>query len=88
MEMNEEFIRELDTLIENKNYPSIKKLISELHPTDAAEILSLVEADKRLLIFRLMGKALAAEAFVEMDPEMQVELLKSFNDNELRGILS
>ncbi len=88
MEMNEEFIGELGILIENKNYSAIKSLVSELHPTDAAEMLALTEADKRLLVFRLMGKTLAAEAFVEMDPEMQIELIQNFNDNELRGILS
>ncbi len=85
--MREELTNEIALLIENKNYSKIKNIICEIHPTDAAEVLCAVEPDKRLLLFRLMGKSLAAEAFVEMDSEMQFELLKSFNDAELRSIL-
>lgn len=86
--MREEFVNEIAMLIESKNYPAVKNMICELHPADAAEVLCLADTDKRLIVFRLMGKSLAAEAFVEMDTDMQFELLKSFNDNELRGILS
>ncbi len=86
--MREEFINDIASFVETKNYSAIKNMICELHPADAAEVLTVVEPDKRLIVFRLMGKSLAAEAFVEMDIDMQFELLKSFNDTELRSILS
>ena len=38
-------------------------------------------------MFRLLPKELAAEVFVEMEPEEQEVLIKSFSDTELREVL-
>ncbi|MBO7377069.1 MAG: magnesium transporter, partial [Clostridia bacterium] len=40
-----------------------------------------------LVLFRLLSKEAAAEVFVELDTEHQEELIKSYTDAELRGIL-
>ena len=39
------------------------------------------------LLFRLLPKEQAAETFVEMDPELQELLIKSFSDTELKEVL-
>ena len=39
------------------------------------------------LIFRLLPKELAAEAFVEMDADLQELLIQGFSDNELKEVL-
>ena len=88
MEIREEFIEKLDLAVESKNYSDIKNMLSDLHPADAAEVIELIGAEKQILVFRLLGKSLAAETFVEMDADMQFELIKAFSDSELRGILS
>ena len=40
------------------------------------------------MLFRLMPKELAADTFVEMDPDMQEKLIKSLSDTELKGVLN
>ena len=85
--MNEEIAVRISELVSEKNYNAIKKELCELYPTDVAEIMSEIEPEKRHLVFRLLGKTLAAETFVEMDSDMQFELLKAFTDQELRSII-
>ena len=85
--MNEEIAERISTLIDDKNYNAIKKELCDIYPTDAAEIISKIEAEKRHLVFRLLSKTIAAETFVEMDSDMQLELLKAFTDQELRSII-
>ena len=43
--------------------------------------------DKLPLLFRLLPKELAAETFVEMDPETQELLIQGFSDNELKDVV-
>ena len=49
-------------------------------PADIAAILAELPADRLPLVYRLLPKELAAETFVEMDPEEQEQLIQTFSD--------
>ena len=51
------------------------------------QILAELSADRLPLVYRLLPKELAAETFVEMDPEEQELLIQSFSDTELKEVL-
>ena len=57
--------------IENKQFSSLKPILSELEPIDIAEIINDVDEEKVCLIFRLLPKDLASDVFVEMDNDTQ-----------------
>ncbi|MEG1711267.1 MAG: magnesium transporter, partial [Clostridia bacterium] len=74
-------------LIKEKDFQRLKPLLKQLNPSDIAEILSDISKEDLPVLFRLLPKDVAAEAFVEMDSNTEEILIKSFSDIELKLIL-
>ena len=81
------FMEQVETLVERKRWPDLRDMLSLLEPADIAAILSELPEDRLPLLYRLLPKELAAEVFVEMEPEEQELLIKSFSDTELKEVL-
>ena len=75
-------------LLEQKKYRSLRDIMSTMNSADLADILNELEENQLPLVFRLLPKELAAEAFAEMEPEPQELLIRSFSDTELKQVLS
>ena len=74
-------------MVEDKKYSTLRDILVTMNPADVAGIFNSLD-DKRIpLMFRLLPKELAAETFVEMEPEDQELLIKGFSDNELKEVL-
>ena len=56
-------------------------------PEDVATIIQEMEDKAGPLIFRLLPKKIAADAFIEMESDFQEALIRGFSDNELTAIL-
>ncbi len=77
----------LRRLLEEKKYSTLKDILVTMEPTDVAALFEEI-ADERLpRLFRLLPKELAAETFVEMEPEQQEMLIRGFSDAELRSVV-
>ena len=74
-------------LLEQKKYHSLRDILDTMNPSDLAALLNELDEKRLPLVFRLLSKELAAEAFVEMDPEQQELLIRGFSDTELREVL-
>lgn len=79
---------EILELIEGKQYVKLRERLSEMNPADIALIFEDVPAKELPVIFRILPKELAAEVFVEMEPDMQQLLIEAFSDTELREIMN
>ncbi len=77
----------LQKMLEEKKYAALRDLLLTMYPSDIAELFWDMEEDRIPLLFRLLPKELAAETFVEMEPEAQELLIRSFSDNELKEIV-
>ena len=88
MKTNKELIDEIDVLIEEKKFSSLRNEMLEKKAIDLSEIFEELPPEKTTLCYRLLPKELAAEVFVEMSSEMQEKLINSFSDFELRQIIS
>lgn len=75
-------------LLKERKFSQIKSILSEENPADLVEYLEAVPKNELLLVFRILPKELAAETFVEMDPDMQMLLISAFSDKELHDMLS
>ena len=88
--MNERFElvqKALESMLEGKKYATLRDILITMNPADIAALFSSTEETKIPLLFRLLPKELAAETFVEMEPEEQELLIKGFSDNELKEVL-
>ncbi|MBO5078186.1 MAG: magnesium transporter [Oscillospiraceae bacterium] len=74
-------------MLEDKKYATLRDILVTMNPADIAEMFLSTDENKIPLLFRLLPKELAAETFVEMEPEAQELLIKSFSDNELKEIV-
>lgn len=80
-------IDEILTLIENKDFFRLRSTLSEMNAPDIALIFDEIPEESILRIFRLLPKELAADTFVEMEPDTQEHLISMFSDRELRDVL-
>ena len=74
-------------LLKSKSLAALRKLLSESNSADIAEFLKELTNDELLLAFRILPKDQAADTFVEMEPEDQETLIRSFSDSELKAVL-
>jgi len=74
-------------MLEDKKYATLRDILVTMNPSDIAGIFNGLENDRIPLLFRLLPKELAAETFVEMEPDDQELLIRGFSDNELKEVL-
>ena len=87
MDDMEAIYKQLLDLLENGRIKEFKEEINELNPYDAAEFFELLKDDQKLIVFSLLTKDNAAEAFSYMDSDIQEHIIKSISDNEIRNIV-
>ena len=74
-------------MLEEKKYATLRDILVTMNPSDIAGLFEDLEEKQIPLMFRLLPKELAAETFVEMEPEAQEILIRGFSDNELKEVL-
>ena len=74
-------------MLEDRKYSTLRDILITMNPADIAAIFVSLEDNKIPLLFRLLPKELAAETFVEMEPDDQELLIRGFSDNELKEVL-
>jgi magnesium transporter len=77
----------LEALVEGKKYSALREILITMNPADIAALFEDLEQEKLPLLFRLLPKELAAETFVEMEPDAQELLIRGFSDNELKDVI-
>ena len=74
-------------LLDERKYPTLRDVLNTMAPADIAILLDEIPRERMPLLFRLLSKELAAEAFVEMDADLQELLIKGFSDSELKEVV-
>ena len=89
--MAERFVtleKSLKKLLDEKKYQTLKDVLGTMNGADIAAVFEDLDEDRTPLLFRLLPKELAAEAFAELSPEIQEQLIIGFSDRELRELVS
>jgi magnesium transporter len=79
---------ELDELIRNKAWITIKEVLDEVPAVDIAEILEELDPEVAVVIFRLLKKAKAADVFSYLSSAKGVELLEIFSRQQLSDVMN
>ena len=80
-------------MFRSRKFAQLKSILAELNAADIGEMLQDfadeedIQEDELPKAFRILPKDLAADVFVEMEPDMQEILIKAFSDRELQEIL-
>ena len=86
-ENNFSVVKTLGLLLDEKKYHSLRDILSTMNPADIAASFADIPEERLPLMFRLLPKELAAETFVEMEPEAQELLIRGFSDSELKEVI-
>ena len=77
----------LQVLLSEKKYTTIRDILITMNPADIAAVFNGLSPEQLPLLFRLLPKELAAESFVEMEPEEQEALIRGISDSELKQVM-
>lgn len=80
-------------LLEEKKFIQLRNDLQEMNPADIAalveELRETAEFDEKklILLYRILPKETAAEAFTYIDSDTQMSLINAFSDKELRYVI-
>ncbi len=77
----------ISSLLQEKNFSELKKLISTLNEVDLANLLEELDEKEMIIVFRLLDKEKAALTFSHLNGKMQELLIVAFTERELKDIL-
>ena len=77
----------LSALVEGKKYATLRDVLVTMNPADVAAVFEDMDETVLPRLIRLLPKELAAETFVEMEPESQELLIRGFSDTELKEVV-
>ena len=78
----------IQTLAESKKYVTLRDILSTMNAADIASLFEDNMPEEIIpLLYRLLPKELAADTFVEMDPETQQLLIQGLSDTELKEVV-
>jgi len=83
IEINDEFIRHLEMLIEKKDDHAIIELLAEEHTADIAEIIDELEFDDTTYLFKLLDSEKTAEVLLELDEYDRAKILEILSAKEI-----
>ena len=66
-----------------KKYKELREETLDMHPADLASVLEHLDENNRLVVFRLLRKDVATEAFTFMSDDARSELVEGFSDAEI-----
>lgn len=74
-------------LLEEKKYATLRDILITMNPSDIAAVFDELSEERLPLLYRLLPKELAADTFVEMEPDAQELLIRGFSDSELKEVI-
>ena len=78
---------ELTELLDRRDMKRLQQRLEDMQEFDVAEFLSEIGDNRMPMVFRLLSKETAAEAFANFDAPEQEPVINSITDSELSGIL-
>ncbi|MDO5689579.1 MAG: magnesium transporter [Tissierellia bacterium] len=75
-------------LLGERNYVKLSRELSDINAIDISELMEELSARDSLIVFRLLGKDLAAEVFTELDSDRQMQIVESSTDQQVSRIIN
>jgi len=84
----EEFVlEELLSLVSERKIAALRAALADMNPVDIAALFEELDRQQALVVFRLLPKTVAAEAFAYMEHETQEQLIGVLTDKELGFVM-
>lgn len=84
--MNEQ-MEQLLELINSKQFRQVKIQMTRMNEADIAELIGELDAEKKVVVFRMLPKEVSSDVFACLEPEDQQHIINSIGDYELKYIV-
>ena len=81
-------LEKIESLIEEKKYSEIKKLLLKMNEYDVSEILEELPKNEQVKLFRLLPKDMAADVFSYFETDTQADIITMLSDAEAVNIIN
>ncbi|WP_185752447.1 magnesium transporter [Butyrivibrio sp. AE2032] len=78
---------ELKELLTSRQYTLLRQTISDMNPADIAGVMSEMEDEDSLKMFRILPKDIAADVFADLEIDVQQYIIRSMSDREASNII-
>ncbi len=83
LEINKDFINDVEKIILKKDNDALLLLLAEEHPADIAEIIDLLNLNNATYLFKLLDSEKTAEALMEIDEDDREKILQNLSAEEI-----
>lgn len=80
-------VEALRDLIQQQNWQQLREQISEMHPSDVADLIIALPSEEEAFLFRTLSRDQGAEVFSYLPPPHQEELIESLTNEQVRSVL-
>lgn len=80
-------LEELSELLNSRQLRKLKDVLTEFNEMDIAAFMEEQDAEKTILVFRMLPKETASEVFAFLEVEKQEYIINSITDHELGTII-
>ncbi|MBP9987930.1 MAG: magnesium transporter, partial [Ruminococcus sp.] len=74
-------------MLANNKYSAIKEMLSEMNDADVAALMSEMEPEDQVRIFRLLPKSSSADIFAYLDSDVQSTIVDAITNTELKFLM-
>ena len=85
--MLETMLEDVKLMLEERKFSKLKKYLEDFNSADIPCLFEELKDEQIIVVYRLLAKDVAAEVFVELDPNLQEKLISYLTDKELKGVL-
>ena len=78
---------EVKNMVKNRKFADLREKCIHWPPADLAELLDSLQDKEKTVAFRLLPKAIAADAFEKLPPDSQARLIRALGNEEAAAIL-
>ncbi|GGW48085.1 magnesium transporter [Arenibacter certesii] len=86
--LTEEFIAEIEQLIDNRQDASITSMLAEVHYADVAELMNDLDEDHATYLIKLLDTEKTSETLTELDEDVREAILGNLSAKEIAGELN
>jgi len=77
----------LEELLNSRQFRKLRETMAEMNEVDIAEFIEVLDMEKKVLVYRMLPKELAADVFSFLEVEDQEHIINSITDYELGKIV-
>ena len=81
-------LERIESLIEDKRYADIKRMLSDMNEHDIAEVLEELPHKEVIKLFRLLPKDIAADVFSYLETDTEARIITSLTESEAAEIIN